>query len=692
MRVRSAAVLVAAAFILATLALAAAPVQVATAVTPCGTNGVLSGPTNDVYTCTYLSTTPDTFTVPSTVSHVDVVVVAGRGGHGWAHISSSNQSKGGYGASVTATVDVTGGSTLTVTVAGNGADAVESAGASPGSVGGTHGGGAGGGGACCPGGGGGGASSVYAGSTPLIVAGGGGGAGGGAQGHGGFATSIGTPGQPGGPFYSCQGGAPGTLVGPGAGGGQSGQGCTGTSGTDGSGGSGGAGGNSAGYTAGGGGGAGYFGGGGGQGNEQGEGSGGGSGSTYSIANSAFITTDTTGVPKITISWVLPAPEVSVVVKDDATLLTWDGSQNAGAKAYGTSTVTNINGIVPTGTAIYGWTPGINCYASPTSTETKTLSNGNVPNSSATSALGAGSYSLRVSYSGDANYAPSFGCSSFTVAEAGQGTMIANTGVVSAGVKAQTIVFTYTLGASMSNGELQLTVPPGWSPPYSGPTSPGYTRTDKGSISSPTGTERTLRITGITGPAGSTVTITYGFRTATNPGATAPTTPGSQIWSVAQKASLGGTALPLASSPVIDVKAKDGSGTMTASLSTVRRNATGNTITFTYTVAAGGIAGGAIDIKIPKGWSAASQTPSAPGYVTTSAGTLSASFSRIYVGNLTLPAGSKVTIVYGSRAGGGPGARATPLVTTQTWKVRQESTPFPFSRFKAIAASPKIRVT
>ena len=80
------------------------------------------------------------------------------------------------------------------------------------------------------------------------------------------------------------------------------------------------------------------------------------------------------------------------------------------------------------------------------------------------------------------------------------------------------------------------------------------------------------------------------------------------------------------------------------------------------------------------------------YVTTSAGTLSASFSRIYVGNLTLPAGSKVTVVYGSRAGGGPGARATSLVTTQTWKVRQESTPFPFSRFKAIAASPKIRVT
>jgi hypothetical protein len=53
----------------------------------------------------------------------------------------------------------------------------------------------------------------------------------------------------------------------------------------------------------------------------------------------------------------------------------------------------------------------------------------------------------------------------------------------------------------------------------------------------------------------------------------------------------------------------------------------------------------------------------------------------------------VTVIYGSRAGGGPGAKApSTAVGIQKWKVREESTPFPFSRFKALASSPKIKVT
>jgi hypothetical protein len=189
-----------------------------------------------------------------------------------------------------------------------------------------------------------------------------------------------------------------------------------------------------------------------------------------------------------------------------------------------------------------------------------------------------------------------------------------------------------------------------------------------------------------------VTITYGWRTGTAPGANAPTTPGLQTWLTEQKSTPSGEPTAIASSPQIRIVAKDGSGTLKSSLSTVKHNSTGKTIVFTYTAATGGIVDGAFDLKVPKGWSAPSVNPSAAGYVTATAGSISVAGSFIYIEGLTLPAGSTLTITYGSRAGGGPGAKATYLVRTQTWKAREESTEFPFSRLKALAASPKIKVT
>ncbi|MGP8162400.1 MAG: hypothetical protein ACLQAN_01235, partial [Acidimicrobiales bacterium] len=62
-----------------------------------------------------------------------------------------------------------------------------------------------------------------------------------------------------------------------------------------------------------------------------------------------------------------------------------------------------------------------------------------------------------------------------------------------------------------------------------------------------------------------------------------------------------------------VYAADGSGTLTTPTANVANGSTGNTITFTYTAASGGVSGGAVTIAVPTGWSAPSTTGTAAGY-------------------------------------------------------------------------------
>src|ERR1039458_6106010 len=138
----------------------------ASAVAPCGTNGVLTT-SADTYTCTYTTAGEDTFAVPIGVTQVMVTAVGGAGGGSLTYTGGTNivpGAAGGSGAQVTATVPVTGTSTLYAEVGSAGANAVGDGVAitcSPG-AGGTNGGGAGGPGRCDgqSGGGGGGASDV----------------------------------------------------------------------------------------------------------------------------------------------------------------------------------------------------------------------------------------------------------------------------------------------------------------------------------------------------------------------------------------------------------------------------------------------------------------------------------------------------------------------------------------------------
>jgi hypothetical protein len=86
----------------------------------CGTAGTQSGKT-----CTYTTTGQDTFTVPSGVTHVQVVAIGGAGAGG-----GTNGGTGGKAATVTADLPVTAGATYYVEVGAAGAGAGAGGGAS----------------------------------------------------------------------------------------------------------------------------------------------------------------------------------------------------------------------------------------------------------------------------------------------------------------------------------------------------------------------------------------------------------------------------------------------------------------------------------------------------------------------------------------------------------------------------------
>jgi hypothetical protein len=114
---------------------------------------------------------------------------------------------------------------------------------------------------------------------------------------------------------------------------------------------------------------------------------------------------------------LSPTSVSTSVFDAGTNAAWSNTEDTGAAAYDTSTLT-AGSITPTGTMTYSFFATGNCTGTP-STDPVTLSGGRAPNSSSTAALAAGSYSFSAQYGGDSNYAasPPGACEPFTVGKA-----------------------------------------------------------------------------------------------------------------------------------------------------------------------------------------------------------------------------------------------------------------------------------
>src|ERR1700728_1755467 len=124
---------------------------------------------------------------------------------------------------------------------------------------------------------------------------------------------------------------------------------------------------------------------------------------------------------------------------------------------------------------------------------------------------------------------------------------------------------------------------------------------------------------------------------------------------------GGLGATLAALPAA-AASHDGSGTLTVSPTSVAVSSVANTLTFTYTAAAGGLSSGEIEVTVPVGWTAPSLTPGTPGYTTSTCGTVaSVSGSVIQVTPVTLGGGASCTITYGS--GGGVDGAAAPTSAT-----------------------------
>ncbi|MEW1677674.1 Ig-like domain-containing protein [Streptomyces noursei] len=152
----------------------------ASAAEPCGAGGVFTSAPQP--TCTYDAVGTDTFTVPDGVTAVDVDLYGGEGGSAAGYIDPHpvvSGAPGGLGGETRATLPVSAGQTLQLTVGAAGIPGSSRHGefARPGGTG--H--GSGGGGAHGGGGSGGGGSDVrigtFDGSDRVLVAGGGGGAG-----------------------------------------------------------------------------------------------------------------------------------------------------------------------------------------------------------------------------------------------------------------------------------------------------------------------------------------------------------------------------------------------------------------------------------------------------------------------------------------------------------------------------------
>lgn len=285
---------------------------------------------------------------------------------------------------------------------------------------------------------------------------------------------------------------------------------------------------------------------------------------------------------------------------------------------------------------------------------------------------------------------------------GVGTAVVSPSQAAAGTGGNTMTITFTNGPdTWGNGVLRLVIPAGWSPPsLTGSAAGYYTVTVNGGAYGGTirsGQIITVYVNNLQANTG-TVSIVYGSRGLGGPGATAQPGTGIAIFRVENNPA-GTTPFEIASSPHVDVimptatptstrtstatptitnthtntptvtqspTPVTGEGSAVISPSSVMAGGTGNTAVITYTaglsawVAAPSF--GTLLITVPPGWSAPSISGAAAGYFTASvssgsvAGTaVSGMNMRIFVSGL-LPGGT-ITVTYGSKALGGPGAAA-----------------------------------
>ena len=251
---------------------------------------------------------------------------------------------------------------------------------------------------------------------------------------------------------------------------------------------------------------------------------------------------------------------------------------------------------------------------------------------------------------------------------GSGSVYGFESTVSNGQTGVTLSFTYApASGGVDHGAFSVTVPPGWSPPSTNPGDPGYVTA---SVPKVTIKGRTITVP-MAQQTSSNLQVTYG----TGSGANAPSTNvGPQTWLFKERSTPGAKLKPLESSPTITVLSADGSGTLHRASGPVAPGSKGNTVVFFFEAAPGGLQDGTVTLTVPTGWSAPSTSSHDAGYVISTGGSISTSGQTITLTHVYLESGETLSVVYGSRSGGGPGASAGKSSGPVLWQTAEASTP------------------
>jgi alpha-tubulin suppressor-like RCC1 family protein len=257
---------------------------------------------------------------------------------------------------------------------------------------------------------------------------------------------------------------------------------------------------------------------------------------------------------------------------------------------------------------------------------------------------------------------------------GSGHVDASLTTVPNGGRHLSITFQYIADTGgLKNGSLAFDVPAGWSAPSTDPHAPGYVSSARGKVGV-AGRRVSIPVQALA--SGDSRSIVYGSTDGGGPGATAPVGQiGPQQWTSLERSLPSGRMKALATPTTITVLSPDGSGTLARATGTATPGSHGNTIAWVFVAAPGGISDGELELTAPSGWTAPSTSSKSSGYVSASPGTVAVHGQTITVSHLSLAGGATVTIVYGSRAGGGPGADAPGAQSfTQPWPARLQSSP------------------
>jgi hypothetical protein len=134
---------------------------------------------------------------------------------------------------------------------------------------------------------------------------------------------------------------------------------------------------------------------------------------------------------------------------------------------------------------------------------------------------------------------------------GSGTLTASPASVAHGSTGKTITLTYTAASGgVSGASVTIVVPSGWSAPSGTGTAPGFVHVSTGAA---TISGRTITVSGVTLAGTAKLTVQYGSRASSGPGATAPATAvGAQTWTSKERSVPAGVLTALTTSPRVTI--------------------------------------------------------------------------------------------------------------------------------------------